>query len=279
MTFGIFRVSRPCYSARVRPGCRYGSPREAGRRPVRRKSDIARGSEPRRPAFLTLPFPGDFSSIRAHVARSSPFVSRLVCRRTSERVERERKFEGDRTRPHSCNPLFGIALLTAGLVCAVLGPSGAALASTGDPAHQAQTTHTVTFESNGTIVQQATNAATVGDFLRERNVTVGPHDFVDPASDVPLSDGLAITYRAAVPVTIEVGQQTIAAVSSAQKSARCSRNSAFNSHPKMPSARAFRSAAVRRRRARRSHYHVDARRKARSAVENRSPVRLFDGSR
>ena len=112
---------------------------------------------------------------------------------------------------------LGIALLTAGLVCASFGTHPAqALASTGDPAHQAQTTHTVTFESNGTIVQQATNAATVGDFLRERNVTVGPHDFVDPASDVPLSDGLAITYRAAVPVTIEVGQQTIAAVSSAQ---------------------------------------------------------------
>ncbi len=111
---------------------------------------------------------------------------------------------------------LGVGLLTAVLVCASFGTHPAsALASTTQAASPAQTTHTITFESNGSTAQLVTGATTVGDFLRERNVTVGAHDFVDPAIDVPLSDGLVVTYRAAVAVTIQNGAATLATTSSA----------------------------------------------------------------
>ncbi len=112
--------------------------------------------------------------------------------------------------------VLGVSVLTVVLVCASFGTHPAsALASTND-GPQVRATHTITFESNGTIVQQVTGATTVGEFLRERNVTVGAHDFVDPAIDVPLSDGLVVTYRTAVAVTIQNGSETIAASTSAQ---------------------------------------------------------------
>jgi 3D (Asp-Asp-Asp) domain-containing protein/uncharacterized protein YabE (DUF348 family) len=75
--------------------------------------------------------------------------------------------------------------------------------------------HTVTFESKGADAELTTTAATVGDFLREQNVTVAAGDYVDPAIGVPISDGLLITYRPAVELTIRTGRQSIAAVSSA----------------------------------------------------------------
>ncbi|MGA8534906.1 MAG: ubiquitin-like domain-containing protein [Candidatus Tumulicola sp.] len=105
-------------------------------------------------------------------------------------------------------------LLTAGFVGTSFGTRPApALASPGDAG---QTSHTIAFQANGTTVRQSTTAATVGDFLRERGITVGEHDFVDPAASVPLSDGLLVTYRAAASVTIQAGSQTIDAVSSAE---------------------------------------------------------------
>lgn len=75
--------------------------------------------------------------------------------------------------------------------------------------------HTVTYESNGTDAERTTSAATVGDFLHEQNVTVGSGDYVDPAIDVPISDGMLITYRPAVELTIRTARQSIAATSSA----------------------------------------------------------------
>jgi 3D (Asp-Asp-Asp) domain-containing protein len=106
--------------------------------------------------------------------------------------------------------VLAVGLLTAGFVCAGFGTHPApALASTNDSGPQAQASHTITFESNGTTTQHVTGAATVGDFLRERNVTVGAHDFVDPASDVPLSDGLVVTYRAAVPETTQTSSAAV----------------------------------------------------------------------
>ncbi|MBV8285230.1 MAG: DUF348 domain-containing protein [Candidatus Eremiobacteraeota bacterium] len=110
-----------------------------------------------------------------------------------------------------------VALLTAVFVWAgfVTHPS-AAFASAGDGATAAPLApHSVTLEANGAPVQTTSDAATVGDFLRERNLSVGPHDYVYPDQDVPLSDGLAVTYRAAVSVTIETAHDRVAVTSSA----------------------------------------------------------------
>jgi 3D (Asp-Asp-Asp) domain-containing protein len=113
---------------------------------------------------------------------------------------------------------LGVALLTAGFVCGgfVTRPSSAfASADAGAPPATA-VGHTVTFESNGSMTQQLSYAATVGDFLHERNVVVGERDYVYPAIDVPLSDGIVVTYRAAVPVVIQTARLRIATLSSAE---------------------------------------------------------------
>ncbi|HTX59765.1 MAG TPA: 3D domain-containing protein [Verrucomicrobiae bacterium] len=114
--------------------------------------------------------------------------------------------------PLRASHVLAIGVLCAGFVCAgsFTHPSTAAAAS-----ESVVTRHMVTFESNGTITQLATDANTVGDFLRERAIVVGPKDYLYPSADVPLSDGLVITYRAAVPVTIESAAQHVDAVSSA----------------------------------------------------------------
>ena len=66
--------------------------------------------------------------------------------------------------------------------------------------------HVVDFVSNGTTTAHATTAITVGDFIKERGISLQPGDFVAPALDTPLVDQLAVTYRAAVPVTIETAK-------------------------------------------------------------------------
>jgi 3D (Asp-Asp-Asp) domain-containing protein len=78
------------------------------------------------------------------------------------------------------------------------------------------TGHVVTFESKSGVTQAATAAPTVGAFLRERNVVVGSDDYVDPAVDVPLSDGMVVVYRAAVPISIETARDRVVVTSSAQ---------------------------------------------------------------
>lgn len=78
-----------------------------------------------------------------------------------------------------------------------------------------QASTVVTFTSNGATTEHATTAKTVGDFLKERGLTVGDADFVSPAAGTPLSDKIAVTYRAAVAVTIETSNKTRTIVSSA----------------------------------------------------------------
>lgn len=91
-------------------------------------------------------------------------------------------------------------LLAAGLLASILAGGtvathpAPALAATGAAA---PATYAVTVTINGTTTQYQTAAATVGDVLRERNVTVGPQDVVTPAIDVPVSDGMTILYSAA----------------------------------------------------------------------------------
>ena len=78
-----------------------------------------------------------------------------------------------------------------------------------------QSSKVVTFTSNGATTEHATTAKTVGDFLKERGLTVGDADFVSPAAGTPLTERIAITYRAAVPVTIVTSKKTRTIVSSA----------------------------------------------------------------
>jgi uncharacterized protein YabE (DUF348 family) len=110
--------------------------------------------------------------------------------------------------------VLAVSVLTAGLVCAgFLTHPSTAYAAAGEV--QQTIAHVVTFNSEGSITQHATQAATVGAFLRERGITVGANDYVTPSLDVPLSDRLTIVYRVAIPVTIDNERATRAVVSSA----------------------------------------------------------------
>lgn len=103
--------------------------------------------------------------------------------------------------PLRLSHVLAVSVLTAGLVYAgFLTHPSPAYAGSGEVAQTLS--HVVTFDSEGTVTQHVTGAVTVGDFLRERGIVVGSHDFVSPGLDVPLSDRLTIAYRAAVPVTI-----------------------------------------------------------------------------
>ncbi len=120
--------------------------------------------------------------------------------------------------PLRVSHVLAVGALTAGFVWAAFATHPAlAVASADVPAQAARAGgHAVSFEWNGTAGDARTDAATVGDFLRERNVVVGSRDYVDPAPGVPITDGMVVTYRSAVPVTIQTAQQSIAVESSAQ---------------------------------------------------------------
>lgn len=118
--------------------------------------------------------------------------------------------------PFRLSHVLAVSVLSAGFAFAgfFTHPS-AALASSAKT--QASATHrAVTFESNGTATEHATDATTVGAFLRERNIVAGPHDYLEPAADTPLSDGITIVYRAAVPVTIATAHDSVSVLSSAE---------------------------------------------------------------
>jgi 3D (Asp-Asp-Asp) domain-containing protein len=76
-------------------------------------------------------------------------------------------------------------------------PASAAAAAMDVP-----TSHVVLFQSQGTQTQHVTSSQTVGDFLKERGITLGPHDFVRPAATTPLEDNLVIEYAPAQPVKL-----------------------------------------------------------------------------
>lgn len=94
--------------------------------------------------------------------------------------------------------LVAVGLLTASLVIAgfVTHPVSALAAALDVHA----VTHVVYFESEGTQTQHVTSAQTVGQFLKERGIAPGPHDYVRPGEDTPLVDNLVIEYAQAVPV-------------------------------------------------------------------------------
>jgi uncharacterized protein YabE (DUF348 family) len=118
--------------------------------------------------------------------------------------------------PFRLSHVLAVSVLSAGFACAGFFTHPSAALASSPKAQPAIVHRAVTFESNGTITEHATDATTVGAFLRERNIVAGPHDYLTPSADTPLSDGMTIVYRAAVPVTIATAHDSIGVVSSAE---------------------------------------------------------------
>jgi len=73
----------------------------------------------------------------------------------------------------------------------------------------------VIFQSQQTQTVQLTSARTVGDFLKERGITVGAGDYVHPSIDTPILPEMQIEYSASVPVTLIDGSVRKTIVSNA----------------------------------------------------------------
>ena len=84
-------------------------------------------------------------------------------------------------------------------------------AATAAPAHGV----TVTIVQDGEGASFVTRAKTVADFLAERDVIPGASDYVSPSLDTPLTEGMQIEYRKAVPVSLMFGRQRRDVVTSA----------------------------------------------------------------
>jgi len=110
--------------------------------------------------------------------------------------------------------VLAVSVLTAGLVWAgfITYPSPAYAGSSGSVT---SLSHVVIFTSGGTTTERATNAATVGDFLAQRGISVADADYITPSIETPLSDRMSIEYRAAVPVTIVMENRRETLLSSA----------------------------------------------------------------
>jgi 3D (Asp-Asp-Asp) domain-containing protein len=102
--------------------------------------------------------------------------------------------------------VLAVSVLTAGLVLAgfLTYPSPAYAGSRDNPA---SISHVVLFTTDGATSENASSAATVGDFLQQHGINVADADYITPSLDTPLSDRMSIEYRAAVPVTIVMGNR------------------------------------------------------------------------
>ncbi|HEY1978325.1 MAG TPA: ubiquitin-like domain-containing protein [Candidatus Baltobacteraceae bacterium] len=119
--------------------------------------------------------------------------------------------------PVRLSDVLGVGLLTATFIWAgfVTHPSAAFASASPEVSPATTVAHSITLDANGSSAPQQTDAATVGDFLRERNIVVGPHDYVYPSIDVPISDGLLVEYRSAVSVNVQTAHQRITVSSAA----------------------------------------------------------------
>jgi 3D (Asp-Asp-Asp) domain-containing protein len=78
-----------------------------------------------------------------------------------------------------------------------------------------RTVRTVLFDEGGIETTQQTDALTVGEFLQDRHIEIGANDYLAPAADVAVTEGLSIDYRPAVPVRLQVGVRRFAVRSAA----------------------------------------------------------------
>jgi len=104
--------------------------------------------------------------------------------------------------PRRACELIAAGALTLSLVTAgYLTHPASVLAAAAESGSQ----QSVLFESQQTETVQVTSARTVGDFLKERGITVGAGDYVHPSADTAISPGMQIAYSASVPVTLANG--------------------------------------------------------------------------
>jgi 3D (Asp-Asp-Asp) domain-containing protein len=115
--------------------------------------------------------------------------------------------------PIRISHVLAVGALTAAFLGAGFATHPSALAATSTAG---TALHAVTLDACGTIAQYSSSASTVGDFLHEQNIDPGPDDYVDPSPDVPLSDGLVVTYRPSAHVTIETARHVFEVDSTAQ---------------------------------------------------------------
>ena len=131
------------------------------------------------------------------------------------RCRRTRKGVGLIGRSTSKASLLAASVLTLMFVECISHPGAASAAPAATQVAISAAAKVVTFTSNGTTAEHATTAKTVGDFLKERGLTAGDGDFVSPATDTTLSDRTTVTYRKAVPVTIQTAKKARTILSSA----------------------------------------------------------------
>lgn len=116
--------------------------------------------------------------------------------------------------PSKAGSLLAIGILTIGLAAAGFAaytPSALAAPQSGRPA-----TLVISLDSGGHLAQHATTAQTVGAFLASLGIVPGAADYVYPSLDTPLTSGLQVVYRAAVPVRIDTATKSFVVSSAAQ---------------------------------------------------------------
>lgn len=113
--------------------------------------------------------------------------------------------------PRRACELLAAGALTLSLVTAsYLTHPISVLAAASDSQQQS-----VVFQSQQTETVQSTSARTVGEFLKERGITVGAGDYVHPSLDTPVSPDMRIEYSASVPVTLANGSDRSAITTNA----------------------------------------------------------------
>jgi uncharacterized protein YabE (DUF348 family) len=76
-------------------------------------------------------------------------------------------------------------------------------------AHSSTAPRQIIVEENGYQFYSYTNAFKVGDFLKEKGITVRPDDFLFPSRDTRLTTGIRIVIWHAVPIKIKVDGEII----------------------------------------------------------------------
>jgi len=104
------------------------------------------------------------------------------------------------------SPRRACELIAAGALTLSLVTAGYLTHPVSVLAAAAQTgSQSVVFESQHVQTVQVTSASTVGDFLKERGITVGSGDYVHPSAGTAITPGMEIEYAASVRVTLADG--------------------------------------------------------------------------
>jgi len=92
-------------------------------------------------------------------------------------------------------------------------PQGSSVAL--PPSAAALPASTVLLVQNGIASSVVTTAPDVASLLAQRDIQLAPDDYLSIAPNSPIGDGMTIVYRAAVPLTLQIGNVRRTALSSA----------------------------------------------------------------